>query len=136
MELESAYHYKAVDGSFKWSQTKAQVKATEYSEVPKKSFAQPKAAIDFQTTCGSVEANTSAFLLYTSVILDTTKYGTSFDHAITAVRYGAENGKEFVFVRNSWGAKLAEKGFIRIAITKDGAGVCVVLLDSSRPTTN
>jgi hypothetical protein len=46
MELESAYPYKGVDGSCKWSETKAQVEVTEYAEVPKKSVAQLKAAID------------------------------------------------------------------------------------------
>ena len=136
MELESAYPYKAVDGSCKWAQTKAQVEVTEYAEVPKKSVAQLKAAIDVQPTCVSVEADTSAFQLYTSGILDTTKCGTNLDHAITAVGYGTENGKDFVIVRNSWGADWGEKVYIRIAITSDGAGVRGVLLDLSRPTTN
>jgi len=74
--------------------------------------------------------------MYSGGILDTTKCGTNLDHAITAVGYGTENGKDFVIIRNSWGADWGEEGYIRIAITKDGEGVCGVLLDSSRPTTN
>ena len=136
MELESAYGYTAMDGTCKWSQPKAQVEVTEYAEVPKKSVAQLKAAIDVQPTCVAVEADTSAFQLYNGGILDTTKCGINLDHAITAVGYGNENGKEFLIVRNSWGAGWGEQGYIRIAITQDGNGVCGVLLDSSRPTTN
>jgi len=38
-------------------------------------------------------------------------------------------------VRNSWGADWGEQGYIRMAITKDGPGVCGLLLDSVRPDT-
>jgi len=68
--------------------------------------------------------------------LDTDKCGTDLDHAITAVGYGSENGSEYFIVRNSWGASWGEKGYIRIAANKDGNGVCGILLDSVRPTTD
>jgi len=67
--------------------------------------------------------------------MDSTRCGTDLDHAVTAVGYGNENGKEFLIVRNSWTASWGEKGYFRIAIDKDGNGVCGILMDSSRPTT-
>ena len=67
--------------------------------------------------------------------MDSKKCGTDLDHAVTAVGYGSENGKEFLIVRNSRTASWGEKGYFRIAIDKDGNGVCGILMDSSRPTT-
>jgi len=83
----------------------------------------------------SVEAD-SDFQFYSSGILDTTKCGTNLDHAVTAVGYGTEGGKDYYLVRNSWGASWGENGYIRIAADKDGSGVCGILLDSNRPTTD
>lgn len=62
--------------------------------------------------------------------------GHNLDHAVTAVGYGSENGKEYYIVRNSWGPSWGEDGYIRMAAGKDGNGVCGVLLDSTRPTTD
>ncbi len=72
---------------------------------------------------------------YKSGILDTDTCGTDIDHSVTAVGYGNELGKEYAIVRNSWGADWGEEGYIRMAITKDGPGVCGLLLDSIRPDT-
>jgi len=63
--------------------------------------------------------------------------GTDLDHAVTAVGYGADSkGNQYYIVRNSWGPSWGEKGYIRIAAGQDGSGVCGILLDSTRPTTD
>lgn len=46
LELESTYPYTATDGTCKWAKAKAKVEVTTYAEVPPKSVAQLKAAID------------------------------------------------------------------------------------------
>lgn len=135
-ELESAYPYTARNGVCKYAKAKGQVDAITYASVPKRSVAQLKAAIDVQPTCVSVEADTAVFQSYTGGILDSTRCGTNLDHAITAVGYGTENGVDYAIVRNSWGPDWGENGYIRIAITKNDSGVCGILLDSTRPTTD
>ena len=137
LELETDYPYTARTGRrCKASQTKELVEATSYSHVPNKSVTQLKAAIDKQPTCVSVEADTD-FQFYDSGILNTKNCGTDLDHAVTAVGYGTDNGQDYFLVRNSWGTSWGEKGYIRIATEKDGMdGVCGILLDSNRPTTN
>jgi KDEL-tailed cysteine endopeptidase len=75
--------------------------------------------------------------MYKSGILNSKNCGTSLDHAVTAVGYGTANGQDYFLVRNSWGASWGEKGYIRMATQQDGqSGVCGILLDSNRPTTN
>jgi len=83
----------------------------------------------------SVEADTD-FQFYSSGILNSKSCGTHLDHAVTAVGYGNEDGQEYYIVRNSWGASWGEDGYIRIAAGKNGAGVCGILLDSTRPSTD
>ena len=136
-ELEKDYPYTAKTGrSCKATAAKEIVQATSYTSVPKKSDKQLKAAIDAQPTCVSVEADTD-FQYYTSGILNAKNCGTDLDHAVTAVGYGSDSkGNQYYIVRNSWGPSWGEKGYIRIAAGQDGSGVCGILLDSTRPTTN
>jgi len=136
IELESDYGYTGRDGKCKAKKAKETVGVKKYSVVPKKSVAQIKAAVDKQPTCVSVDASGSVFQFYTKGIMDSKRCGTDLDHAVTAVGYGNENGKEFLIVRNSWTASWGENGYFRIAIDKDGDGVCGILMDSSRPTTD
>lgn len=93
-----------------------------------------KAAVAVQPTCVSVDADDDHFMFYNKGILDTKNCGTDLDHAVTAVGYGSEGSKEYLIVRNSWGADWGEDGYIRMAIDKDGKGVCGVLMDSAVPT--
>ena len=136
LELETDYPYTARTQKCKASATKELVEATSYSHVPDKSVTQLKAAIAVQPTCVSVAADTD-FQFYSSGILNTKNCGTDLDHAVTAVGYGTDNGQDYFLVRNSWGTSWGEKGYIRVATEQDGMdGVCGILLDSNRPTTN
>ena len=135
-ELESDYGYTARTGRCKADKAKEIVKATSYTSVPKRSDKQLKAAIDAQPTCVAVEADTD-FQYYKSGILNAKNCGTNLDHAVTAVGYGADSaGNEYYIVRNSWGPSWGEEGYIRIAAGQNGDGVCGILLDSTRPTTD
>jgi KDEL-tailed cysteine endopeptidase len=135
-ELETDYPYTARTGKCHADKTKEIVSALSFVHVPAKSDAQLKAAIDAQPTCVAVEADTD-FQFYSKGILNAKNCGTNLDHAITAVGYGADaSGNQYYIVRNSWGASWGESGYIRIAAGKDGDGVCGILLDSTRPSTN
>ena len=135
-ELESDYPYTGKDGKCSTVATKEMIAVSSYDTVTPKSVAQLQAAIAIQPTCVSVHVG-AAFQQYSSGIFDA-KLCPSFplNHAITAVGYGSENGKNYLIVRNSWGASWGENGYIRVAADSDGAGVCGILKDSSRPTTD
>lgn len=112
------------------------VGVTSFHRVKKDSVAQLKAAVAKQPTCIGVDADKDAWQFYSGGILDTKKCGTSQDHAVTAVGYGVEKGKQYLLVRNSWGTSWGERGYIRLAFDKDGKGTCGSLEDSIYPETN
>ena len=74
-----------------------------------------KAAIAQQPVSVTIEADKSIFQMYTGGVLDSPECGTSLDHAVAAVGYGSESGLDYYIVRNSWGAKWGDKGYIKIA---------------------
>ena len=66
--------------------------------------------------------------------MDSKDCGTSLNHAIVAVGYGSEDGKEYYIVRNSWGASWGDKGYIKIAV-EEGKGICGIQMHSVYPST-
>jgi len=82
-----------------------------------------------------VDASGIAFKLYNSGIISRL-CGTAIDHAVLLVGYGTEKGKDYWLIKNSWGDDWGERGYFRAALDRDGPGVCGILLDAVRPTTN
>ena len=52
---------------------------------------------------------------------------TAQDHAMLAVGYGVENSQGYFILKNSWGNKWGEDGYVRIGFKDDGPGVCGIL---------
>lgn len=76
----------------------------------------------------AVEADT-VFQFYFGGIVSSNFCGAKLDHGVTAVGYGSDNGVDYWKVRNSWGAKWGEKGYIRLSAKAGGGskGQCGIL---------
>jgi len=93
-----------------------------FTQVKSKKVKQLKAAVNKQPTCIGIDADCNAFMFYKKGIIDDKRCGHQQDHAVTAVGYGSEGGKDYLLVRNSWGASWGEQGYFRIVLDKDGNG--------------
>lgn len=135
--LESDYPYVApVKSACHTALAKeGQVHVNAYMNVPPRSVSQLKAAIAKKPTSVTIEADHSVFQQYAGGVFDNTACGTKLDHAVAAVGYGTEGGKDYYIVRNSWSASWGEKGYIKIAAV-EGAGICGIQEQSLYPITD
>lgn len=81
----------------------------------------------------AIEADTLVFQLYSGGIIDNIKCGTNLDHGVLVVGYGEENGKKYWIVKNSWGPKWGDSGYVRIARTDNTntPGMCGIAMSAS-----
>jgi C1A family cysteine protease len=138
VELESSYPYTSgngVTGSCSYNKANGVVDVTSYSNVKADNVSQMKAAVTSHPVSVAIEADKAVFQAYTSGVLDSTKCGTSLDHAVLVVGYGTESGEDYWLVKNSWGASWGENGYLKIAIV-DGEGICGIQMQPAYPETN
>merc|ERR1712051_469093 len=139
-ELESVYPYTSGKSKKKSScayskDSQTSVEVSTYKNVTQNSPSQMKAALAQQPLAVSIEADKKVFQTYKSGVLDSTSCGTKLDHAVLAVGYGTENGKDYWLVKNSWNTTWGDQGYIKLAIV-DGDGICGVQMGPLFPSSN
>jgi len=93
-----------------------------HTDVPSRNEAALQQAVSQQPVSVAIEADKSAFQLYSGGILDNSACGTNLDHGVLVVGYGTE-GKDYWLVKNSWGASWGEDGYIRMVRNKNQCGI-------------
>lgn len=92
-----------------------------------------KAQLRKQPVSVAIQADQRFFQLYSSGIFSDTRCGTQLDHAVTLVGYGKDGDQGYYIMRNSWGTRWGESGYMRMAMTGDGPGICGVQMDAVAP---
>ena len=136
ISTETAYPYKALDeactvesSTFALGVEGGSVNITQGDEVELKHavFEHGPVSIAFQVV--------GDFRDYSTGVYSSTecKNGSAdVNHAVLAVGYGVENGKDYWLVKNSWGADWGDKGYFKI---ERGVNMCGVAECNSFPKT-
>jgi len=130
---EDAYPYTSgsgVTGTCKKTCTPVATN-TGHHDVPAKDEDALKSAVAVGPVSVAIEADKSAFQLYSSGVLDSSSCGTNLDHGVLVVGYGTDSGKDYWKVKNSWGATWGEEGYIRMV---KGKNMCGISQQASYPT--
>jgi len=128
---EEAYPYvgKKFFKKCKYEEGQGVGKVADYTDVPSKQTDQLQAALAKGPVSVAVEADKSAFQMYSGGVLDTAACGQKLDHGVLAVGYGTENGTDYILVKNSWGASWGDQGYVKIAPSQ-----CGITNSASYPT--
>jgi len=84
-------------------------------------------ALDQNPVAVSIAGDSDVFRFYTSGILTSSDCGSTPNHGALVIGYDQDekNGLQYWLVKNSWGTRWGEKGYIRIARTS-GEGICSI----------
>lgn len=83
----------------------------------------------------AIEADTKIFQSYSSGVITSESCGATLDHGVLIVGYGVENGIKYWLVKNSWGTRWGDDGYVKIARSEslDDAGICGIAMQPSFP---
>lgn len=136
IDSEADYPYRASDNMCDSNRKNAHfVTIDGYEDVPENDEESLKKAVANQPVSVAIEAGGREFQLYQSGVF-TGRCGTNLDHGVVAVGYGTENGIDYWIVRNSWGPKWGESGYIRMErnVASTDTGKCGIAMEASYPT--
>ena len=83
-------------------------------------------AVAQQPVSIAIQADTKLFQFYSSGVITNVSCGTDTDHGVLIVGYGTENGIDYWWVKNSWGASWGDKGYVKLERTnsENTEGMC------------
>jgi cathepsin L len=118
----SDYPYTAKDGTCKYKTTYALTSLTGYATVTKNSEAALQTVVATNGPVAvAIDASHNSFQLYAGgVYKESLCSSRTLDHAVTVVGYGTST-EDYWLVKNSWGTKWGETGYIKMQRNKNNA---------------
>ncbi|XP_075087110.1 cysteine protease XCP1-like [Nicotiana tabacum] len=134
LHKEDDYPYLMEEGTCDEKRDESEVVTIDgYRDVPANDEQSLLKALANQPLSVAIEASGRDFQFYSGGVFDG-HCGSALDHGVAAVGYGSTKGTDYIIVKNSWGPKWGEKGFIRMKRnTGKPAGICGINKMASFP---
>ncbi|KAM0941531.1 putative chymopapain protein [Dioscorea sansibarensis] len=135
LHTEDDYPYLMEEGTCDEKRGELEVVSIDgYEDVPQNNEQSLIKALAHQPVSVAIEASGRDFQFYSGGVYDG-HCGSELDHGVTAVGYGTSKGQDYIIVKNSWGPKWGEKGYIRMKRnTGKPEGLCGINKMASYPT--
>merc|ERR1711973_940186 len=121
-ETEESYPYEAREWICRFKQEKVVAQVSGHHNLPEKDEEALKQAVgSVGPVSVAIDASCRGFRSYRRGVYShegcRAKSG-DLNHAVLAVGYGQEGGEEYWLVKNSWGTRYGDKGYVKIARNK------------------
>ncbi|GAA0175829.1 cysteine protease [Lithospermum erythrorhizon] len=135
LHKEDDYPYLMEEGTCDEKRDESEVVTINgYHDVPRNDEQSLLKALAHQPLSVAIEASGRDFQFYKGGVFDG-HCGTDLDHGVAAVGYGTTKGADYIIVKNSWGPKWGEKGYIRMKRNNGKPeGICGIYKMASYPT--
>ncbi|KAG6469996.1 cysteine protease XCP1-like [Zingiber officinale] len=135
LHAEEDYPYLMEEGTCEQKKADLEVVTISgYEDVPENSEESLMKALAHQPVSVAIEASGRDFQFYSGGVYDG-HCGSELDHGVAAVGYGSSKGQDYIVVKNSWGSRWGEKGYIRMKRnTGRIEGLCGINKMASYPT--
>ncbi len=131
---EEEYPYTAEEGQCQ--DCKNVVNITSFQDITSNNEKALKRVVSQQPVSVAIQANTRSFQMYSSGIYSDLSCGNQLDHGVLIVGYGYDlfHDMEYWIVKNSWGPRWGEDGYIRMERNiQDSSGLCGIAMQPSIP---
>ena len=133
IDTETSYRYKGREGYCNYSRRNKGASCKGYSRVTSEDEDALKQTLG---TVGpvaiAIDASQQSFKFYNGGIYDDEDCSSdNSNHAVLAIGYGQEDDQEYWLIKNSWGERWGDNGYIRIK--KDGDNFCGVASEPAYP---
>ena len=131
-----SYPYVGTDSMCSNTTCTKVVKMKHFKDIPSRNEHALMHAVSKQPVSVAIQANLQSFQLYKSGIYSDPMCGDDLDHGVLVIGYGYDSDwdMDYWLVKNSWGSKWGEKGYIRIKKDiNDTGGLCGIAIDPSIP---
>ncbi|CAN8304596.1 unnamed protein product [Cochlearia groenlandica] len=135
LRKEEDYPYSMEEGTCETQKDESEmVTINGHQDVPTNDEKSLLKALAHQPLSVAIDASGREFQFYSGGVFDG-RCGVDLDHGVAAVGYGSSKGSDYVIVKNSWGPKWGEKGYIRMKRnTGKPEGLCGINKMASFPT--
>ncbi|GAY46166.1 hypothetical protein CUMW_094900 [Citrus unshiu] len=114
LHKEEDYPYLMEEGTCEDKKEEMEVVTISgYQDVPENDEQSLLKALAHQPVSVAIEASGTDFQFYSGGVF-TGPCGAELDHGVAAVGYGKSKGSDYIIVKNSWGPKWGERGYIRM----------------------
>jgi len=134
IDTEDSYQYKAIDQDCQFKAASVGATDTGFVDITSKDEnALQTAVANIGPISVAIDASHTSFQLYKSGIYNEIFCSqTRLDHGVLAVGYGADSGKDYWLVKNSWGTNWGDEGYIKM--TRNKRNQCGIATAASYPT--
>jgi len=133
IDTEESYPYHADEEKCKFNENNIGASDVGFVDIPEGSEEMlMKAVATVGPVSVAIDASQPSFQFYSSGVYEEPSCSAdALDHGVLVVGYGTEDGKDYWIVKNSWGAKWGDEGYIKMARNKDN--MCGIATAASYP---